>query len=63
MYNNAIKAALRMPSYRQKAKDIARERGLLSDRIKRRKDTSKEEAKAEEEEILRKIIEENLNVL
>jgi DnaJ family protein C protein 25 len=59
-YNTALNAALRMPMYRSKAKDIARERGLLD---RKRKGVLKEELKAEEENTLRSILEENIDIV
>lgn len=52
----AVSAALRMPQYRARAKELATSRGLL--RGKRRGT----EAKAEDEAILRSIVEENLDI-
>ncbi len=54
-YNTAVSAALRMPKYRTKAKEIAVSRGLVGQR--RRKG-----GKEEEEGILRTIVEENLDI-
>lgn len=77
-YNTALNAALRMPMYRSKAKDIARERGLLdrkrkgvlkvSDELHRYIHSEllsliQEELKAEEENTLRSILEENIDIM
>ncbi len=48
--------------YRGKAKELAMERGLLREG-QRRRGLSREEVKNEEETVLRKIVEENLNIL
>ncbi len=48
--------------YRGKAKELALEKGLLKEGQKRR-GLSREEIKNEDEKVLRKIVEENLNIL
>ena len=50
-----------MPRYRLKAKELAMSRGEIKEGQKR-KGMSKDELKAEEEAILRRIMEENLNI-
>ncbi len=50
------------PRYRGKAKELAVEKGLLKEG-QRRKGLSREEIKNEEETVLRRIVEENLNIL
>ena len=50
-----------MPRYRLKAKELAMSRGELKGGQKR-KGVTKEELKAEEEAILRRVMEENLNI-
>lgn len=56
-YQTALSAALKMPRYRSKAKEMAMARGLLGGRRR-----TGREGKEEEEAILREIVEENLNV-
>ena len=59
----AVDAAMRMPQYRMKAKEMALDRGLLTgDEGSRKKRGGAKEWKAEEEAIIRSIVEENLNV-
>ncbi|KAL5480022.1 hypothetical protein EMCRGX_G023636 [Ephydatia muelleri] len=60
-YNYAISAALRMPQYRMKAKNLATEQGLLTG--EKKKGVSKEEQKASDEAILRSILEQNLSII
>lgn len=60
-YNYAISAALRMPQYRMKAKSLATEKGLLSG--ERKKGVSKEDQKANDEAVLRSILEQNLSII
>lgn len=65
-YRVAIDAALRMPQYRVRAKNIAQSRGLIAEdgnnRKKRGGGKDAKEWKAEEEAIIRSIVEENLNI-
>lgn len=65
-YNEAIDYFLNVPKYRLRATEIAKAEGLLSDsrefNRKKYKGKSKEEIKAEEESILRKIIEEKMDI-
>jgi len=59
----AVDAAMRMPQYRVRAKDMALAKGLLTgDEGNRKKRGGAKEWKAEEEAIIRGIVEENLNV-
>lgn len=60
-YNNAMEAALRMPKYRVKAREMAKQRGLLHNLERRRMPRS--HARETEEGILREILEQNLNIL
>lgn len=60
-YNDAVNYALNMPKYRNKAMQRAKEEGLLNKQKKRGK-RSKEEVKEEEEAILRKVVEESLDI-
>ena len=55
-----MNAALKMPKYRTRAKEIAVSRGLIAGEGGRRR--RGKEGKAEEEAILKTIIEENLNI-
>ncbi|KAM7451741.1 DnaJ subfamily C member 25 [Porites harrisoni] len=59
-YNEAVKYALTMPKYRNKAMQRAREEGLLNNLKKGKK--SKEEIKEEEESILREVVENSLDI-
>lgn len=59
-YNEAVKYALTMPKFRNKAMQRAREEGLLN-RLKKGK-KSKEELKEEEETILRGVVENSLDI-
>lgn len=65
-YNEAISYLFTQPKYRIRAMEIAKERGLLpsKDNIKKgkRKQIDKQEAKEEEEAILKSIIEENIDL-
>lgn len=63
-YQSAVHAALYMPKYRLRAKEMALSRGLIVDggRKKRGGKEAKAEAKAEEDAILKSIVEENLNI-
>lgn len=65
-YNEAIDYFLTVPKYRMKANEIARSEGLISDskevNRKKFKGKTKEEIKAEEESILRKIIEDKMDI-
>ncbi|XP_070565038.1 dnaJ homolog subfamily C member 25 homolog [Ptychodera flava] len=60
-YNAAIKYLITVPKYRLKAQEIAQQDGLL-DKGKKRGRKSKEELKDEEEAVIRKIIEENMDI-
>lgn len=62
-YNRAIKAALLMPQYRTRAKQIAEERRLLPLEKSKTKKVPKEVVKNEEEAILWSILEDNLNII
>ncbi|XP_068710073.1 dnaJ homolog subfamily C member 25 homolog [Montipora foliosa] len=59
-YHEAVKYALSMPKYRNKAMQRAREEGLLNNVKKGKK--SKEELKEEEESILREVVENSLDI-
>jgi len=59
-YNEAVKYALTMPKYRNKAMQRAREEGLLNNLKKGKK--TKEELKEEEESILREVVENSLDI-
>lgn len=59
-YNEAVKYALTMPKYRNKAMQRAREEGLLNNLKKGKK--SKEELREEEESILREVVENSLDI-
>ncbi|XP_074617015.1 dnaJ homolog subfamily C member 25 homolog [Acropora palmata] len=59
-YNEAVKYALTMPRYRNKAMQRAKEEGLLNHLKKGKK--SKEELKEEEESILREVVESSLDI-
>ncbi|CAH3030973.1 unnamed protein product [Pocillopora meandrina] len=59
-YNEAVKYALTMPKYRNKAMQRAREEGLLNNLKKGKK--SKEEFREEEESILRGVVENSLDI-
>lgn len=59
-YNEAVKYALTMPKYRNKAMQRAREEGLLNNLKKGKK--SKEELREEEESILRGVVENSLDI-
>lgn len=65
-YNEAIDYFLTIPKYRIKANEIARQEGLINDskeaHRKKSRDKSKEEIRAEEESILRKIIEDKMDI-
>ncbi|XP_071956689.1 dnaJ homolog subfamily C member 25-like [Antedon mediterranea] len=60
-YNEAISQIMMVPKYRLKAMEMASSQGLLSKQKKKDKRT-KEEIKEEENEILRKIVEENADI-
>ncbi|XP_065175057.1 dnaJ homolog subfamily C member 25 homolog [Sycon ciliatum] len=59
-YNEAIKYALVTPQYRNKAKQRATEQGLLDNIRKGKK--SKDEIRQDEEAVLRKVVEESLDI-
>lgn len=59
-YNEAVKYALTMPRYRNKAMQRAREEGLLTHLKKGKR--SKEELREEEESILRGVVENSLDI-
>lgn len=61
-YNEAIDYFMTVPKYKSQAIAIAKEDGLLNDGKKKVRGKSKEEVKAEEEAILRKIIEEKMDI-
>ncbi|KAF4527268.1 hypothetical protein B566_EDAN006987 [Ephemera danica] len=60
-YETAIKYFLTVPKYRNKALDVAKRDGLLETTKKSRKKT-KSEMKEEEEMIIRKVLEDNLDI-
>ena len=51
-----------MPKYRLQAQDIARKQGLLDTKKKRDRSKTKEEIKEEEENVLKKIVEEKMDI-
>ncbi|XP_065844551.1 dnaJ homolog subfamily C member 25-like [Oscarella lobularis] len=59
-YRDAVRYLLEQPKYRSKAIEVAKSKGLM-DSIRRRK-RPKEEIKAEEEAILREVIEETVDI-
>lgn len=71
-YREAIDYFVTVPKYRFKAQDMAKERGLLpisdkrsgrdSSGAKRNRHKSKEEMRAQEEAIIRQVIEENMDI-
>ncbi|PIK48167.1 hypothetical protein BSL78_14959 [Apostichopus japonicus] len=61
-YHSAIDYLLVTPKYRLKAMDIAKKEGLLNNNAKKRGRRKKEEIKAEEDKMLRKVIEENADI-
>ncbi|XP_033105250.1 dnaJ homolog subfamily C member 25-like [Anneissia japonica] len=60
-YNEAINSIMMVPKYRLKAMEMATSQGLISKQKKKDK-RSKDEIKEEENEILRKIVEENADI-
>lgn len=60
-YESAIKYLLTVPKYRNKAVDLAREKGLL-DFQKKRKNKSKGELKEEMDAIIRRVLEDNMDI-
>jgi DnaJ family protein C protein 25 len=62
-YNEAISYLMTEPKYRIKALELAKERGLLNNTLKKgKKKQAKEEIKKEEEGVIRFIIEENMDI-
>ena len=60
-YETAIKYLLTVPKYRNKAVDVAKKDGMW-DTIKKGRKKSKSEIKEEEESVIRKVLEENLDI-
>uniref|UniRef100_A0A646QDM1 DnaJ subfamily C member 25 n=1 Tax=Hemiscolopendra marginata TaxID=943146 RepID=A0A646QDM1_9MYRI len=60
-YSSAISYLITVPKYRIKAIDIARKEGLL-DTAKKKGKRSKEEIKEEEDEIIKRVIESNMDI-
>ena len=61
-YESAIKYLTTVPKYRLQAVEIAKKEGMIKDGAKRKKGKSKEEIKEEEEAILRKVIEQKMDI-
>ncbi|KAK2170037.1 hypothetical protein NP493_1167g00034 [Ridgeia piscesae] len=55
-YNQAIAYLITVPKYRMQAQDIARQEGLLQDKKKRDRNKTKEEIREEEENILKTVL-------
>ncbi|XP_065903106.1 dnaJ homolog subfamily C member 25-like [Dysidea avara] len=63
-YHSAISYALQQARYRTKAKAIAKETGQLPDEKKLRKSgMTRDDIKQEEEQVLRSVIEQNINIM
>jgi len=60
-YEDAIKYLAQVPKYRMQATQIAKDEGMLKDK-KANKGKSKEEIKEEEEKIIRKVVEEKMDI-
>lgn len=56
-----MKYLLTVPKYRNKAVDVARERGLI-DNNKKHKGKTKTEIKEETDAIIRKVLEDNMDI-
>ncbi len=61
-YNTAISYLVTVPKYRLQAQDIARQQGLLDYKRKRDRTKTKEEIKEEEENVLKRIVEEKMDI-
>lgn len=61
-YETAIKYFMTVPKYRNRALDIAQEQGFLQDTQKRVRGKSKTEQKEEQEQIVRMVIEEKMDI-
>ncbi|KAI1280297.1 DnaJ -like protein [Halotydeus destructor] len=61
-YNEAIDYFLTVPKYKTQAQQIAKEDGLLSTDKKKNKGKSRDDVRLEEEAILRKIIEDKMDI-
>ena len=60
-YDSAIRYLVTIPKYRLRAQQIAKEEKLL-DHLKRNKKMSKDDARAEEEKILREIVRDKMDI-
>lgn len=60
-YNSAIKYLLTVPKYRNKALQMAKDQGLL-EKIKKTRGKSKTEVKEETDAIVRKVLEDNMDI-
>lgn len=61
-YESAIKYFVTIPKYRNHAIEIAREKGMLDNNKKMNKGKSKTEQKEQMENVIRKVIEENMDI-
>lgn len=61
-YEDAIKYIMTVPKYRLKATEIAKEDGLLKNDKKANRGKTKEQIKEEEESVLRKVIEDKMDI-
>ncbi|XP_076472054.1 dnaJ homolog subfamily C member 25 homolog [Babylonia areolata] len=61
-YNTAISYLCKEPKYRSRAMDIAKNEGLVNNNKKKKRSMTKEELKQEEEALIRKIIEEKMDI-
>lgn len=61
-YNTAICSLARQPKYRAKAMEIAKNEGMLETNKKKLRGVSKEETRKQEELVLRKVIEEKMDI-
>lgn len=61
-YKSAISYLVTLPKYRLQAMEIAKEQGLLNQKKKKDRTKTKEEIREEEENMLRKVIEEKMDI-
>lgn len=61
-YDDAIKYLMTVPKYRIQATQIAKEEGLLNDNKKANKGKTKEQIKEEEENVIRQIVENKMDI-
>jgi len=61
-YESAIRYLVSQPKYRNRALDMAKSQGIYDDNPKKAKKKSKAELKEETEQVIRKVIEENMDI-